>query len=69
MAARCEECQTYGNRQNSLIEIAVDDNEGIFCCENCLADNEKYNNPPVVEFTRQTSTTPGRARLHFRSTR
>jgi hypothetical protein len=41
--ARCQTCQTYGSRTNPLFEIAVDDNEGIFQCADCLhTDNARY---------------------------
>ena len=43
---RCQECQTYGDDANRLIEIAVDDGEGIFECEDCLgADEVGYIEP------------------------
>jgi hypothetical protein len=34
--ARCQTCQTYGSRINPLFEIAVDENEGVFQCADCL---------------------------------
>ena len=34
--ARCQTCQTYGNRTNPLFEISVDDDEGVFECADCL---------------------------------
>lgn len=36
MSARCQECQTYGDESNPLTEIAVDEGEGIYECENCM---------------------------------
>ena len=48
--AQCQTCQTYGSRDNPLFEIAVDDNEGIYQCADCLhTENVVYSHPPNVE--------------------
>ena len=40
---RCQICQTYGDDHNALIEIAADDGEGIYQCEDCIeAEEECY---------------------------
>jgi hypothetical protein len=45
MMKRCQECQTYGDEENALIEIAVDDGEGIYQCESCIASEEEMYAP------------------------